>query len=110
MDYKTLEISTDDGPEKFEYARWHILNYILRNGEIVVRSPLQEGRMRPQVQEVEFGTVTFDRGFYSFHVDPRTSGNVRTLRIVVGSNDDGDLIGRVRELTVRSDLTVKTVK
>jgi hypothetical protein len=97
MEYKTLYTSNQDGAD-FEYTRWHVLNYILGQGNVVIRSPLQKGRNRPEWTEEEFATVTSDKRIYSFYVEPVEKGKIRNLQIIVGSDNKEDLEGIVSKL------------
>ena len=87
MEYKKLiSVSTDND---FEDVRHHIINYILRQGNALIRSDLQEGRSRPDWKDEEYGSVASQNCLYFFKIDPFVSGKVRKLEIVLcGDNKD----------------------
>jgi len=98
MIYRTLNISSHTN-QGFERFRWHGINYILRQGEVLERSSLEPGRMRHNYNEEEFGLVTFDSGFYFFYVEPSETGKSRNLRVVVADSDELEVDKRVSELS-----------
>jgi len=94
-----LSTSTQDNPANFEYIRWHGLNYLLRQGKIVLRSPIPECRNRPEWYKQEFATIVGDNIFYSFIVDSFSSSKIRRLEIFVSSPSEPALKEAVAALT-----------
>ncbi|MGD9276727.1 MAG: hypothetical protein PVJ67_06155 [Candidatus Pacearchaeota archaeon] len=103
MKYKKLAISSDD--ESFENIRFHGINYILMQGDAVIRSPLEEGRLRPDWREQEYGVVTSEDYFYAFRVEPMEKGKSRRLEIVVGSEGQELLVKEVEKIASEKDFS-----
>ena len=107
MEYLKLNIASEKGKSDFEHVRWHVINYILRQGEVVIRSPVTRERMRPECDKEEFGTVVHNSGFYSYHIDPAQKSKTRKLQIVVGHPDKKKLVSIVNDLRKGTELKIE---
>lgn len=82
----------------FGLLRWHTLNYLLRIGEIINRSPLEAGRRRPLEQESEWALIYNEDTFYFFNVERRELYANRFIDIIVGNSDPNNLQNKVQDL------------
>lgn len=88
---KYIKLETNSNDEEFEDTRFHIINYILRQGEVIIRSPIDEGRSRPDSREEEYAIVVGEELAYSFHIEPFKRGKQRRLEISVLGDDSQKL-------------------
>jgi hypothetical protein len=96
MKYTKLQIKSSD--QRFDNVRWHVINYILRQGKAPLRHPAGKGVQRAGCYEEEFGTVVSDNFVYSYHVEPKNE-EVRTLTIVAVCDSKEYLDEVVEKLT-----------
>lgn len=91
MKYYHLQSSRDEDPSGFESARFHVINYILRQGEDKFKVHCKDNRVRPECTNEEFGTVISNEMIYSYHIEPLIKDQDRTLSIIIASQDSTNL-------------------
>jgi len=96
MRRQTLYTNSEDS--EFEDVRFHGVDYILRQGDIIMRSPLEKGRRRPPVNEGEYGVVINEKYVYVFSVQPAKRKSIRELEITVACEDEKGLAEEVKRL------------
>ena len=115
MEYAYLQASKSTEMLGFGYMRWHLINYILRQGKQITGTdienakivPLPEGdRIRTNPNEAEFGVVIHENGFYSYFIEQYIKHKDRKLTIVVGSTSKEDLDERVSSLMKNTNLEI----
>jgi len=102
MKYQKITTTSED--KSFENVRFQVINYIFRQGDVVLGNPLLSDRLRPTCEKEEYGTVVSEDSFYSFHIGPLKKGQIRKLEIVVGSDSLDILQKNISELKKNNEL------